>query len=527
MLRRWMVLTTVCALVVAASLLAFGVDSDRTFVLLRWEQAVSLDPAWEMTAGGEYMHGIAYEGLLKFVDGEMELEPCLATSYQVAEDGLSYTFQLREGVTFHDGTPFNAEAVKYSWDRLKALEYPVSTYIEGYSHAETNGDYEITLYLEKPNTAFIWGITWVKIISPTAARENEVDGDWGAAYYQNHMVGTGPYMLDHWDPCCEILWVRYPDYWRGWGGKHLHSIMFKVVREPSTRRLLLESGEADMDAQTLISDIPATIANPDLEFHQWPSLGIAQIMMSTSGDTPLADIQVREAMAYAFNYDQMIDGIMEGLAFPAQGPLNPAYDEHDSTIKVYEQDLAEAARLLDEAGWILPPGKDVREKDGAALKLTYTVVQNLQLEIDAGLMFQQDLASIGVELEIVEMAWATLVAGNRNCATGPDMGFLFSGGNNPDPYNSLVGPWHTGGYYDWSCMTNPELDDVIDTALATLDYDQRKVIYQEAQRMIADYVPAIWVMTNASYRAARAWVHGYKPNPADEFLTNFYTMWIE
>jgi len=511
----FLALALAAVIVIIYAACAAAVDPSKPFVTLTREPLTSCDPAVVVDGTAEQLHGTAYEGLLKYEDGSAKLEPCLAVSYEVSEDGLIYSFKLREGVKFHDGTDFNAEAVVYSYERVKALNLGVASYLKGFGRAVADGEYQVSLIIEAPNSSFIYGVPWVKIISPTAAKAHEVEGDWAQAWLHEQMVGTGPYMFDRWDPATELVLKRFSDYWGGWEGKHLESIIFKVVAEPATQRMLLEAGDADMIDQVLISDIDIINAKPDLVYNESRVLGTWQIMMNTERP-PLSDIRVRKTMSYAFDYEGMLNDVMEGHAFPAHGPIDPELPEHDNSILVYHKDLDKAKELLAEAGY--PDG---------GFTLTFAVVQSLQLEISAGLMFQADLAKLGINLQIQELAWASMLSNCRDCESGPDMCFLGIGARVPDPNVTFARGWHTGGTYDWSCYANPELDAVLDEALCTVDPDKRTELYREAQRMIDDANPAIWVMASSQQNAMRAWVHGYKMNPADEFLTNFYTMWIE
>lgn len=512
------------ALVAVAMMLAMSfcmvaeVDTSKPFVYAWREVMWTIDPAAMVTAMAEGLNGTAYEGLLEYGVGSMLYEPRLAKSFEVSEDGLIYTFYLQEDVTFHDGTAFNAEAVKFSYERVKEFELAAASYITGFDHAEVVDDYTVRLVLSFPNASFIYGIPWIKIISPTAAKEHEVDGDWGNSWYHENIVGTGPYQFDYWEPSLELVLDKFPGYWRGWEGEHLERLVFRTIREPATQRMLIEAGEVDMIDQVLIADLEILKENPDLLVVESPEVGIGQIMMNTRGKpgSVLNDRRVRQAMAYAFDYEMMINSVMEGHAGRAHGPLDPVFGEHDETIFLYNKDLDRARELLADAGY--PNG-------GFTLRLG--IVAGLQLEVDAGLMFQSGLAKLGIQLEIQQIPWPSLLTGCRDCENGPDMCFLFSGGRVPDPNNSLARPWHTNGTYDWSCLPNEELDAVLDEALRTVNPSDRTELYKTAQRMIADAIPAIWVMTNTQIKATRSWVKGYVQNPADGYVTPFYEMYFE
>jgi peptide/nickel transport system substrate-binding protein len=512
----WRLCVALVVIVVLAC--GFGVaaaDPLKLFVSLTREPLTSCDPAVVVDGTSEQLHGTAFEGLLKYKDGASTLDAALATGYEVSADGLTYTFSLREGVKFHDGTDFTSDSVKYNFERVKAMNLGVATYLAGFDRAEVEGAYKVKLILKTPNASFPYGIPWIKIVSPTAVRAHEKDGDWAQAWLYDHMVGTGPYMLDHWDRATELVLVRFPEYWGGWEGKHLQGLVFKVVAEPATQRMLLETGDADMIDQVLVADISAIKANPDLVYNEAEVLGIQQIMMNTK-QGPLADINIRKAMSYAWDYDLMISQVMGGRAHPAQGPLPSAFPEQDKTLPVYHKDLEKAGEFLAAAGYA---------NGGFTLKLA--VVQRLMWEIQGGQMFQADLATLGIKLEIQELAWATMLSACKDPAGGFDMSFLSIGARIADPNLVFARGWHTGGVYDWSHFTSAELNAVLDAAVGTVNPEVRKALYVVAQRMIVDGCAAVWVMTSSQQNATRAWVHGYKMSPVDEFLTNFYTMWIE
>lgn len=501
---------------------AIGAAAENVYVFARREPLTTYDPAVNIDGTLEQIRPV-YEGLTQYQYPYTDLspQPCLATSWDVSSDGLQYTFHLRSGVKFHDGTDFTAEAVKASYDRVVAVNKGVATQLQGvYDHAEVVDGYTVRIYLKNPSPAFLYIAMNIKIVSPTAIAQNAVvsDGksDYAQAWCDQNDAGTGPYMKDHWDRPAENVLKRFEGYWGGWTtGPHYDKIAFPYVREPATQRMMLERGEATAMDQTLTGDIPALMANPDITVYKVPASGMWNITMNCLRG-PCTDLLVRKALSYAFDYSTYADVIRLGDVTLAQGPLPSLIAGHDDTLMVYSKDLAKAKDLLVQAG----------HPDGG-LKLKMVIVQSYQMEVKTAQMFQADLATLGIQLEIQELAWASLLSVCRNRETAPDLAMIYDLAEFPIPIDILGRSWHTGGVYNWSWFaeSNPRVDELIDQVKVTVDDTARNAILAEFQKLVVDNMPAIFLGSEKKIRSIRSSVGGFVGNPMEPFMTPFYYMY--
>jgi len=515
-------------LVVIGTLLTIGWMgiAEDVYVSAFREPLTTFDPAINIDGTLEMIRPV-YEGLTcyDYPYDDLVAKPCLATHWDVSGEGLVYTFYLRKGVKFHDGADFTAEAVKASYDRVMDVNLGVASLIDGvYDHTEVVDEYTVKIHLKNPSPAFLYLAIRIKMVSPTAISENTVitDGqsDYAQAWFDEEEAGTGPYMKDYWDRPADLGLKRFGDYWGGWSeGPHYDKISFPYVTESGTARMMLETGEATQidSSLVLLEHVPAYEANPDISVYENPSSAVWNVTMNClPGKGPTSNLLVRKALSYAFNYDGFNHGIMKGNMTPAQGPLPKFLPCHDDTLMTYHYDLDKAKELLADAGY-----------PGGGFKLKLVIVQGFQLEINAAQMFQQDLAKLGIDLEIQELAWASMLQVCRNEETSPDMVIIIDVANFPIPIDLCGRSWHTGGVYNfsWFGETNPRVDELLDEAKVTIDDVARWALYMEFQRLVVDNVPSIMLGTETDTRVYRSSVGGYEANPVVPMETPFYYMY--
>jgi len=362
------------------------------------------------------------------------------------------------------------------------------------------------------------------MVSPTAISEHTVitDGqsDYGQAWLDENEAGTGAYMKDYWDRPADLTLKRFEDYWGGWSdGPHYDKVSFIYVTEAGTARMMLETGEATQIDMSLIlqEDAPQFEANPDITLEKVESSSVWDLTMNClPGKGPTSNLLVRKALSYAFDYDGFNYGIIKGNMTPAQGPLPKFLVCHDDTLMTYHYDLDKASELLAEAGY-----------PGGGFKLKLVIVQGFQTEVNAAQMFQADLAKLGIDLEIQELAWASMLEVCRNEKTSPDLVIIVDGANFPVPIDICGRSWHSGGVYNfsWFAETNPWVDELLDEAKVTIDDEARWALYKEFQRLVVDNVPAIFLGTETELRAYRSSIGGYAANPLVPMETPFYYMY--
>ncbi len=447
----------------------------------RYETPVTTwDPSIVYDTGNQVMHNF-YEMLLKYDANTDTLIPALATEYSKSADGLVWTFKLREGVKFHDGTDFNAEAVKFSIDRTIAGQMGSAYIWAPVKELKVVDDYTVEFYLNSPvaldfivsaaNAAFIMSPTAVKEAGDTFESQTE----W---FNQGIECGTGPYMLQSQVPGDEVIATKFDDYWAGWEGNHFDKVVFKLIPEDASRRQMLESGEADVVTSLMVEDIEALKSNPDIQIVVSEGISNMVAYLNTEKE-PLNNVKVRQAISYAFPYEDVVNYIKKGYASVATGiiPKN-MWGAMEETP--YTHNLDKAKALLAEAGY--PDG---------GFTLTYTYGAGREDRKKTAELFKGELAKIGVTLDIQAMPWDSQWAMAHN--TDPNQRQdIFSTKYWSDvisPYDQYFTLVKSEDTINWnlSYYKNPEVDKLIDEAgiAAAKDRESSLPIFNQIGEIIA------------------------------------------
>lgn len=453
----------------------------------------SLDPQTTSRASTRQILNNIFDPLIRQKPGDSTFYPGLATSWKVSEDKLSYTFTLRKDVKFHDGTPLNAAAVCFTFDRIVNPETQARIArgaLGPYKSCDVLDDYTAKVNFSEPYAPFLAmaAVELLAPISPTAAKK------YGADFGKNP-VGTGPFMFKEWVPLQYAKFVRNPDYkwaspvYKHQGPAYLDSFVWKEIPEQATRVGALRSGEVQ-----IAEDIPATdyeSLKSDRRFQIMTSAvqGTAIAMQLNFKKFPTSELAVRQAMQYAVNQDVIVKTLYRGMYEPSRDLLDPTSHGYDPTIKeTYRYDPQRAKDLLEKAGWKMGPD-GIRVKDGKRLEVLFI----MQPTFDAynwGPFVQAQLRDVGIDLKLSKETIANLMPmyrkGVHNAA---DVGWTY-----PDPhtlkqlYYSAFGT--TG--FAYSHYDNPEVDRLLDEGTRELDSAKRADIYRKAQKLItadAVYLP--------------------------------------
>lgn len=479
----------------------------------------TIDPHVGADAGTWRVGINVYESLLGFDPESLELIGVLATDWEVSEDGLSYIFQLREGVIFHDGAPFDAEAVAASFNRLKTIGLGPAYVLDNYVGADVLDSHRVRINISQPMPTFLSMLPRVFIVSPIAVREHEIDGDLAQGWFRENASGTGPYIFKEWIPGQEWVLVKNEDYWQGWPERHITQVTLRFVQEASTQRLMLERGELDIANLYSTDSLDQLRANPNIEVLVTPSLNQLYIGMNTAAG-PLSDERVRRAVSHAFDYESHIEFGLAGLGTIPAGPVPSVIPMHNGEVSRYEYDLELARELLREAGY--PDGN---------FAVTFSFVQGLAEQLRAGQILQSGLAQLGITLELNPLTWPTLLGQIQSGPSeSPDMFALYIYPGYPDPdaflfqqyHSSQSGPGNNGMHY-----SNSVIDDLLERGRATTNPAVRAEIYAEAQAIIASDAPSIFVSNPSFVLPMRSWVKGFKYNPAFSESYYFYGVHLD
>jgi peptide/nickel transport system substrate-binding protein len=497
-----------------------------TFVFATIQEPTTLDPA-VVYDGSDRITTQIYEGLTRFKDGTFEVEPCLATSWTISPDFKIYTFYLRKGVKFHCGAELNATVVKESYTRMlkigKGMSWAFKMVLDP-EGIEVVDDYTVRFTLKKSYPPFL---------SMTASRyaagiiclewkEHEKNGDFAQEWASTNTCGTGPYMLKEWVRKQQVVTVKNPNYWGGWEGKHFDTVIMKIVPEPSTQRIMLERGEIDAATHIGIDDLEALKSNPEIQvLGAQPGLSTFNffILMNTRKGI-LTNAKVREALSWAFSYEACATYAFKGHATTAVGPLPRGMPCHNEEIFVYYKDAQKARQLLEEAGY--PNG-------GFTLTITYMAGQDWAMRILN--VLTSDLAEIGITLIPKPLTWSAMMNNLVNQETAPDLCIADYWPDYPDSIEFLAG---ICDYYFWGgreekdyLYYNQTLADLFTSALFEANDTLRCQLCKQAQNILVEDKPAIWVLDLLYRTAMRSNVRGYTYNAMLEMTYNVYGMWKE
>jgi len=498
-------------LVIAAVLLlpfTAGAQADRPLVYAQNVPVTAMDTAGTSIgtvypAGYEAMF-LVYDNLVAFND-KMQIIPQLATEWSVSRDGLTWTFRLRRGVAFHDGTPFDADAAVFHIQRQadsaqNRSNRPLWDPVTGVRKVD---DFTIAISTRKPYGALLATLAHGSggVVSPSAARRL------GEAFARSP-VGAGPYVFERLDTGTELVLRRNDTYW---GGRPAFSrIVLRHVPDPTPRIALLQSGQADVVNAIPPENVAQLQGSPAIEVISRPALRTFGFAFNLNRRF-FQDVRVRHAFNYAVNRGPIIKAIFKDHATPIDSPLSP-FTTGYASVGTYPYDVERAKTLLTEAGW--RPGPDgVLRKDGQAFEITLlTPIGMLPKDIEVTQAFQNFLRVIGVRATInrVEPAafWDFLrVPPDRLQWDMVLFGFNPSNGDGGYHLTSLFesNPSRDGPPKVWNFTwySNPRVDELLNQADVTVDQAKRNELLVQAARIIWNDAPYVWLYAENVIAAKR------------------------
>jgi peptide/nickel transport system substrate-binding protein len=455
---------------------------------------------------------ILFEGLTRWHPGTVDVEPGLATAWHVSPDGLRWTFELRAGVVFHDGTPLDADAVVYSFERVTNPRH--AHYIAGEDGNYWRGLLKnveqvsaistqlVEIDVVHPYAPLLGELAMFPIVSPAAV------GLWGDEF-RRHPIGTGPFAFDSWDPGDHVVVKRFERYW---GDRpRLARIVFRVVVDARQRLVDLQSGSVDLAAAILPDEQSFVELHPDLVLRRTPSNDVSYLAFNMM-HKPFDDRRVRRAISYAINKEPIVKLAYQGRAIAADGPLPPGQWGYHVPSTRYGYDPELARKLLDEAiaAHAFDPSRVYKlyapETPRAYLAQPQRVAYYLQAA----------LARIGIVTEVVLQPIrehsASVERGDHDLAL---FGWI---GDTGDPDNFLYVLLHSdnavpGSAQNIAFYKNPALDKLLVEAQAAIDEPSRSKLYAQAQDIVAEDAPWAPLAHSELVVAARAELGGLQLTP--------------
>jgi peptide/nickel transport system substrate-binding protein len=440
----------------AAPLLAWPALAQETGVTIGMVlEPPNLDPtAGAAAAIDEVVYANVFEGLTRFTsDGSVA--PALATDWAISADGLTYTFNLAEGVTFHDGSAFDAEDVKFSLDRARAEDSTNAQKVlfEDIEAVEAIDPQTVEVTLSEPNGSFLFNMAWgdAVIVAPETAEENATNP-----------VGTGPFRFVEWTQGASVELARYEDYWGE--APALQTVTFRFISDPTAAFAAMMAGDVDAFPNF---PAPENLA----QFEADPRFSV--IVGSTEGETilginnakaPLDNVKVREAIAHAIDRQAIIDGAMFGYGTPIGTHFAPHHPAYLDLTEQSAHDPEKARALLDEAGI----------EDGLSLTLKLPPPSYARR---GGEILASQLREVGIEVEMINLEWAQWL---EEVFTNGDFDLTIVSHTEPMDINIYA---REDYYFHYA---KPEFQELMAELDVTTDEEARTELLQEAQRMIAD-----------------------------------------
>lgn len=470
-----------------------------------------------------------YESLLEYEGPGMTPRPGLAESWTVSSDRLTYTFTLRKGVKWHDGKPFSSEDVKFSIENIvKPYHARGRVYFGNLESVSAPDPRTVVFRLKAPVPYFL------KAFQPTEApilpKHLLATTDLATIRQSRLMhepVGTGPFRLKEWSRGSHIILERNPDYWKP-GRPYLDRVVLRVIPDGAARAIALEKGELDLAPMTALppAEIKRVGTLPHVVTSTEGSEGLGPIMWLEVNlrDKPLSDVRVRQAISLALDRQKLVDVIWFGLGKPATGPVvsgNPVH--YDRRLRPFEYNLEKANKLLDEAGY--PKGPR-----GVRFKLTQTFLPYGEAWVRMAEFTKHELGKIGIEIDTQSFdlsGWLKKIYTDWDYHITSN--FIH---NYPDPSIGIQRAFVSSNILKGATFTNSmayvnrRIDDIFAKAAALEDGPARNELFFEAQQLLREELPVIFLMEMAYTHVWNKRVHGLITNGISMY-SNWDSVWVE
>ncbi len=426
-----------------------------------------------------------YDGLYRWVDNPPQLIPWIALSHTVSDNGLVWTFKLRNDVKFHDGSLMTAEDVVYSIERMVAVKRGAGALflpIFAPGNAKALDATTVQFTLKEPSAIFGSLVSDLFVVNSALVKKHEVNGDWGQAWMIDHTAGTGSYVISRYDPATGFIAKRFPEHFAGWGKKYFDEIEFRTVVETNTRIQGLMRGDYHgLDGYLAPDQVERLRAAKGVKIIEAESMRVYHFAMHNARP-PFDDINFRKAMSYAFDYDGYINSIMKGTVArnPTIMPNNMWGAPKD--IKGYTYDLDKAKEYLAKV-------------KGPIRTVTIGTLAGFSETEQAASLMQNALTKLGIQSKIESAPWPVISTKMQNPDTMFDMLPYWKSTYYADP-NNWLGELYGSRYAptrNVSSYKNPAVDKLLEEALRITDKARRQKLYEEAGRIVYNDAAGIWI----------------------------------
>ena len=492
-----------------------------TIVMGSIGDASNLLPVLASDSSSSDINGLIYNGLVRY-DKNFTIEGELAESWTISDDNRTLTFKLRPDVRWHDGTPFTSADVLFTYQLYVDPNTPTA-YAEQYrlvKKAEAPDPLTFRVSYEEPlATALIsWGVS----IMPRHLLEGK---DITQSPLSRAPVGTGPYVFKEWSPGEKIVLEANEDYFEG--KPYIKRVLYRVIPDQSTMFLELLSGGLDYMGLNPIqfetqTDTPAFRRR--FNKYRYPSSGYTYLGYNLR-KALFQDKRVRQAISYAIDKNELIDGVLLGLGQVATGPYKPGSWAYNPEVKTYAYDPERSRALLAEAGWQDSDGDGILDKEGKPFSFTIVTNQGNDQRIKSGEIIQRRLREVGIEVRLRVIEWASFLKEFINPGNFDATILGWTIPPDPDSYNV----WHSSktrpGELNFVQFRHPEVDELLEKGRRTLSQEERKKLYDRFQEILAEEQPYTFLYVPDALPVVAERFRGIEPAPAG-IMHNFIEWYV-
>lgn len=505
------------AVVAALSIAAVSeADAKSKFVTVGPTEMDTLDPHQTFDVGRVAVRLNLYDGLYRWQDNPPVLNPWLAESLSVSEDGLKWTYKLRKGAKFHDGSEINAEDVVYSFERIMALKkgaYALFSRMISSGGAKALDQGTVQFTLDKRSAIFESIVPEIHVVNMDVVKKHEADGDWGSAWLSVNDAGSGAFQLKRHDPAIGVIMERFADHFAGWGDKYVDEVEIRTVKDTNTRVLGMLNGDFHSAGGYLPQDqVKKLAAGDQTKVLEAESMRIMLFQVNNQR-APLTDVRVRRAISYAFDYGSFIDDILSGSVERNPVPIPNTMWGVPADVEGYSYDLEKAKAELAQA------------KVAIDRPIEVAFLTGFSQSEQAAVLMQNGLRKIGLESKLINHTWPVMVGKMRKPETSPDLVVYWISTYYADPNNWIGEMFHSdswGTFKSSSFYKNPKVDELLTKALETTAQKDRSGLYEEAARIVVDEAAGVWIYNTKWYGTYSKKVQGIRFSPignGQEFRT--------
>ncbi|MDE1464029.1 ABC transporter substrate-binding protein [Spartinivicinus poritis] len=450
-----------------------------------------------------------YDGLVRYKDGTLQVEPALAKSWQISKDGKTYTFQLRKGVKFHDGSALTAEAVKFNFDRIldenhpyhKTGPFPLAFFFSAVDKVTVKNSHTIEFKLKEPYAPFLSNLAYPTglIVSPAAVKQH-------GKTFGRHPSGTGAFRFVEWKSNAKVVVERNPNYWSD--PPKLKAVIYRPITDANTRVAEMLAGGIDMMVEVPPDNVSTFAKQNNYQIYEQIGPHLWFLILNLK-EGPLANKQLRQAVNYAINKKALVDNVLQGTATVATGPIPPAFSwAYNNNLQPYAYNPEKARELIKSAGY-------------QGEKLTFYVTEGgsgMLNPVAMGAAIQADLTKVGLKVNIETYEWNTFLGKvNPGLAGKADMAEMAWMTNDPDtlPYLTLrTAAWPDKGGFNSGYYSNPKVDQLLEQARRITNQTERGKLYKEMQTIVLEDAPWAFIANWKQNAVANKRVKGFKLQPS-------------